>query len=287
MKYFISVENTSYFYWQLELLIESFLIHNLQDDLIICFAENDSPKVGGYSKNIVKYGKKIMHENVGKQKDCLVANRLFSLRNMVKSGVLEYPFAIIHADMIMKKPLDKYNKSENIVMNNYAVTKNYETTAYIEQTGLKQQLLDRNIEQDYIENFPFSMPIIFNENKYKEFSDNFFDKLLLNLEDIIKYKSSNKFPVEKTCWIYTLLEASGFYTASGAFLTCELLHNEDLDVPFIHYKNGIPPIFSKNFFKFEQAHRYQTGPYECLLENNITPNTEYLNHVIKSYMRKN
>lgn len=280
MKYIVSVENTSYFYWQLEILIESFLIHGIQDDLIICIAENDSPKVGGYSKNIVKYGKKVIHENLGRQKGCLVANRLYSIRNMVRSGELDCPFVIIHSDMILKNPIDKYNKSFDIVMNNFGVSKNYEVDNYLEEIGLR-----KNSEEDL--DIPFAMPIIFNESANKEFVNNFFDKLIINFEEILKEKVSPKFPFEKATWIRTMIESYGFYSASGAFLTTELTHSEDFDVPFIHYKNGIPPIFSKKFFQFTEPFRYQNGPYECLMENNSTPNAEYVNYVIRSYLRRN
>jgi len=286
MKYLVSVENTSYFYWQLELLIESFLMHGLQDDLIICFAENESPKIGGYSKNLIKYGKKIIHENIGREKNFLPANRFYAIRNMVSTGGLEPPFTIIHSDMILKNPIDKYNQEYDVIINNYGVNKNSETIDYIEQTGLKQKLLEREgIEEDYINSFPFSMPMIFNESINKEFLNNFFEKLIINLEELIKTKPSS-FPIEKTCWTYTFLESLGFYTASGAFLTTELIHEEDLDAPFIHYKRGIPPIFNKKSFKFEDATRYQTGPYECFLENSNTPNSNYVCNVIKSYLRK-
>jgi hypothetical protein len=189
MKYVVSVENTSYFYWQLELLIESFLIHGIQDDLIICFAENDGNKVGGYSKNIIKYGKKIMHENTGKEKGCPVANRIYALRNLYRSGDLDLPFVVIHSDMILKNPIEKYNSdSFDIVINNYGISKNSVVDSYIEDLGLKKELMDKGYKEEEIENFPFSMPIIFNESLNREFANNFFDKLIINLNEIIKNK---------------------------------------------------------------------------------------------------
>jgi hypothetical protein len=285
MQYLVSVENTNYFYWQLELLIESFLMNGLQDNLVIALAENDDPKIKGYSKNLVKHKNKILHANVGKDRDCLVANRFYAIRNLYLSGQIQLPFTIIHADMIMKNPIDKYNQNADFVMNNYNVSKNYLTNAYIDSIGLKQDLInEEKMTEEEVENFPFSMPIIFNESLDKDFFLRFLDKLVINLEELINKK--HDFPIERTCWTKTFLESLGFYSATGSFLACELMHSEDLDVPFIHYKNGIPPIFNKKFFKFEKG-RYMDGPYENLLEHNPTENTEYMHQVIRSYMKRN
>ena len=49
MQYFVSAENSSYFYWQLELLIESFLMQGMEKDLVIGLAENEDQKIRGYS----------------------------------------------------------------------------------------------------------------------------------------------------------------------------------------------------------------------------------------------
>jgi hypothetical protein len=293
MQYLVSVENSNYFYWQLELLIESFLMQGLQDNLVISIAENDEPKFRGYSKNIVKYGKKIIHSNVGKERGFAPANRFYTIKRFFESGEIDLPFTVIHADMIMKNPIDKYNKEADIVINNQNVFKNDLTLEYIRSSGVKERLVEKDAvkEEDVdniIETFPYSMPIIFNESLNRDFLSKFFDKLIINLEQLIKTKDSS-FPIEKTCWIYTFLESIGFYSATGSFLTCELMHSEDLDVPFIHYKNGIPPVFNKRFFKFEPGtyHNNFEGPYEFLLENNPTENTSFLQQVIKSYIKRN
>ena len=287
MQYLVSIENTSYYYWQTEILIESFIMHGLEDNLILCVADNNSPKIRGYYKNILNHNKKIIHENFGQQKGNLIANRFFSIRNSIKSGIVTPPFTIIHSDMILKNPIEKYNKQTNIVMNNYGVIKNSETCSYIEKIGLKSKLLEqKSLSENEIENFPFSMPIVFNANIGSEFLDKFFDKLLINLESLLKEEHSPNFPIEKTCWIQTMLESMGFYSASSSFLTCELNHQEDVDVPFIHYKNGLMPIFHKKFFKFDSEFRTSMGPYETLAECNTNPNVDYVNKVIQSYLNK-
>ncbi len=88
MQYFVSVENSSYFYWQLEILIESFLMQGLENKLVIGFAENESQKLKGLSSNIVKYGKKFILNNDGRKLDYLPINRINSIRYAMAYKIL-------------------------------------------------------------------------------------------------------------------------------------------------------------------------------------------------------
>ena len=83
MKYFVSIENTSYFYWQIELLIQSFKMHGLENDLIISIADNQIPKNNMYFKNLIKHKNLYSHENVGKERNYLPLNRIYSLEKMM------------------------------------------------------------------------------------------------------------------------------------------------------------------------------------------------------------
>jgi hypothetical protein len=70
-------------------------------------------------------------------------------------------------------------------------------------------------------------------------------------------------------------------------MSASLLH-EDANLNFIHYKNGIPPVFHKKFYKYENGMFYgDLGPYETILEHNPTVNTNFMHQVIRSYTRKN
>lgn len=290
MQYLVSVENNSYFYWQLELLIESFLMHGLQDNLLITMAENEEPKLRQYSKNLVKYCKKIIHPNVGKEKDFLQANRIYAIRQAFYAGDIDLPFSVIHADMVLKNPIENYNKQTDIVLNNYSLSDSKLSIDFIENQGILDRLVDEKIidneAKEELKKLPFAMPIIFNESLDREFLLKFFDKLTINLQDLITTKKQQKeFPIERTCWMQTLMESVGFYSISSSFLSTELMNTDNLDAPFIHYKYGIPPIFNKKFFKFEHG-KYFEGPFELLLEYNPTSNTDFVQEVIKSYLKR-
>ena len=127
-------------------------------------------------------------------------------------------------------------------------------------------------------------PIIFNESLDPEFLEKFLTKLVLNVRNLIESKGP-EFPCEKVAWKKTFLEAVGHYTATGETLACDLLQS-DADVPFIHYNRGIPPVFNKLFFKFEKPSLYYDGPFENLLQQNISETTNFVHQVIKSYIKR-
>lgn len=287
MQYFVSVENTSYFYWQLELLIESMLMHNLQDNLVIAFSENTDPKIKEYSKNIVKYGIKTFFPNIGRQTGCFQSNRIYTLQRLVKEKVLKLPFTVIHSDMIMRHPIDSYNQPFDFVINNYDIT-NDEVENYFNDEQNQKEIMKSNPSIEDVSIFKelkSSAPIIFNESIDPDFLDKFLTKLVINVKDLIETKGI-EFPCEKIAWKLTFLESLGHYSAAGETLTCDLTQS-NVDSPFIHYNRGIPPVFNKLFFKFEKPSLYYDGPFENLLQQNISETMNFVHQVIRSYMKRN
>lgn len=285
MQYFVSVENTSYFYWQLELLIESMISFGVQDKLIIAFSENTDPKIKEYSKHLVKHGIKTFLPNIGRQLDYLPANRVYSIKRLFEEGVLKTPFTLIHSDMVMKNPIDNYNKPFDLVINNNDAS-NEIINEYFQDESIRNKIKSNNevIKDDSIfSDLKSNAPIIFNESLSNEFLNKFFIKLTMNTRSLLESKGKN-YPCEKVAWKLTLLESIGHYTATGQTLTCDII-DSNIDVPFIHYNRGIPPIFHKMFFKFEKPSYYYDGPFDNLLQHSISENSIYIQNLIKSYKR--
>ena len=257
MQYFVSIENSSFFYWQAELLIESFFMHGLQDNLVIAVAENDRPKIKGYSSNLVRYGKKFMHSNSGLEAGHLPLNRAVAIRTALAEGMLGFPFSVIHSDMILRKPFPEegfcpgYGMVVNSLEETSEKTRNDIKDAIV--PGLTRIAEERNIVTADLPEIPaFSAPMVFNES-FGQLSDVFFARLQSNTEDLIEFMAAP-------------------------------LMSDETDTNFIHYKNGIPPVFHKKFFKFDDV-SVNAGrcPFEVLMEHNPTPNTAYVHEVIKSY----
>lgn len=281
MQYFVSLENTSYFYWQIELLIESFKMLGINDNLIIAFADNNEQKVGGFSANIVRHEKKFLHENIGRKGGYLPLNRTSAILSALSMGILKPPFVLIHSDMILVNPVeDTHEEVPAIMANNIREYSEYEDEIIKKEVEAE---IDRSeLEHDGLADIPFvSFPMVFNTN-FRSIAEVFFGRLHSNCVSIFK-KNGSTFPCERAAWALTLKESSRYCAIAGRFLSAPLL--SDLDsANFIHYRNGIPPVFNKKFYRYENGMCLSgQGPYETILENNISLCTDYMHKVIKSY----
>lgn len=277
MQYFVSAENTSYHYWQLELLIESFKINNLENDLYIFLAENDNPKIKGFSKNLINHKNRFQHENFGREHGCLSLNRPFALFQALGSGCIKPPFAIIHTDMILRKPINDEEITEDIVVDSYTSP----LMGYGIEKDIKELLIARGFKD--IEKVPARIPT-FGVMIFNSYVDETFWPLLIEKIKKFSAEKGDRYPAEYAAWELSFFELLGFYSFSGKALSCSLLDTEPFN--FIHYKYGIPPIFNKKYFlDNNKILTSRVNPHDAMLEHNPTVNTNFLQKVINSYRK--
>lgn len=287
MLYFVSAENTSYFYWQLELLIESFSMLGMGDRLVIALAENDSQKVGGFSSNLVRHERKFLHPNEGREKGYLPLNRVESIRYALAYGILKFPFTLLHADMVMRKPVsDPSEHMPSVVLNNFDDQPYSEEEAVKKEIkeGLESLAVERKVPFEELPAIPFfSAPAVFN-GAFESVSEVFFSRLQNNMVSMVERKGPS-FPCEKAAWELTLSESFQHCSISGEFMSAPLLFDSD-NSNFIHYRSGIPPVFHKKFYKYEDGmYLAGQGPYDTLMEHNPTLGTDFVQSVIRSYVK--
>lgn len=287
MQYFVSAENTSYFYWQLELLIESFFMNGLEGDLLVALAENDSQKIPGFSANIVRLGGKFLHPNEGRERGYLPLNRVSAIRYALAYGALKFPFALVHADMVMRRPLDEPGEEmPSVTLNNFDDHPDAEERSVKEEIreSLESLAEERGVDVDALPSVPFlSAPVVFNKS-FENIAEVFFAKLQTNMISILERRGAS-FPCEKAAWELTLAESFQHCSIAGRFMSAPMLF--DSEAPsFVHYRAGIPPVFHKRFYRYEDA-VYLTGqgPYETIMEHNPTLGTDYVQSVVRSYMK--
>jgi hypothetical protein len=290
MQYFVSAENSSYFYWQLELLIESFLMQGMEKNLVIGLSENHDQKIRGYSSNIVKYGTKFMIPNEGRDSGYLPLNRISAIRYGLGTKVLNFPFVMIHADMILRNPivLSEDDEKFGIIMNNFEETDKLENEVVKSKVDefIKKLAEERSVSEDSVTKVPFfSAPVVFN-TPISPFSEVFFSKVHVYEKMLLEEEGSN-FPCERTAWEFSIAEGFQHFSAKGNFMAAPLVFDGE-DFNFIHYRLGIPPVFHKKYFKFDGSFCYApSGPYEVLMDHNTTVNMNYMHQVIKSYNKRN
>lgn len=279
MQYFVSIENTSYFYWQIELLIESFKMQGLENDLVISIADNDSPKIPKFSRNIVRHPNLLFHHNEGEEKGYKPHNRLYGLIGALRQDILKTPFTLIHSDMVMVQPVEP--PETNVVFHTrHDSMVDSVTKPFIDKLAEENKLESANLPP----RLPFNGPIIFDEKVTEEL----FWRVKVRMNEILRDCEEN-FPAEKVAWSIAFYEMLPTLTFSGKYLCCQLVEPvENLnDIPFIHYQHGVPPVFHKRHFTWDKPNlAVGVNPYELLLEHNPTVATNHLQRVIRSYQRQ-
>jgi len=277
MQYFASMENTAYFYWQIDLLIESFKTANLDDKLVIGIAQNEiSKKPLIFSKNITNHKQKIIHENIGEQKKYLPINQpLAILLALNNNAIDDSEFALIHPDMILVEPLESYQ--ENIVFQTGAE----DPALYEKILPYLKELAERN--EMKVENLPPSIPID-GTMIFRDVKPSFFERVVARMFHLNDVHKNEEWDIAKAAWIITIYEHLGEYTCRGAALEKSLTTHE-VQANLIHYRHGIPPVFNKKFYGNKMLDMME-NPYDVLLHCNATDSMDFVHKLIHSCRQK-
>lgn len=273
MQYFVSIENISYFHWQIELLIESFKHHKLEDKLCVAIAENKTPCIVNYKKNIIQHQNRLVHPN--NELKCI--NKIHGLISFLESGRLKAPYTIIHPDHLLLKPVEQGEPTilfheENL--NTIKFQMEPITSAIAAKFNLR--------EFTWI---PLGDVIVVNHDLPIDFYSR-----ILHIIESLKDKFDNK-KLDKMAWILLLHELLFIknpppISIEGGKLEQSLL-DHNVVTNFIHYKHGMPPEFSKYYYKYELPLALVPNgldPFHAIYANNVTTSTDYVCKLIKSYL---
>jgi len=274
MQYFVSIENTTYFYWQIDLLIESFKMCGQEDNLVIAIAENDGPKSPNYGKNLLQHKHRFMHNNLGKNRNYLPLNKFYGLTLALSNKVIKSPFAVIHPDMVLQKPLEE--PDVNILFQN-----NPNTIPLVEK--IKPQLEEMAEKNKFdLKRLPPSIPLGATM-VFKNVAPDFFNRVMARTNWFISKNPQADWDLATAAWLLTIYEHLTSYKTKAISLECRLIDN-DFPANLIHYRSGLPPVFSKKYYKgLLQVGR---NPYDVLMAHNPTSATEFMRKVVQSYRAK-
>lgn len=282
LDYFVSIEHTNYFGWQIELLIESFKKLNLQDNLLIGIASSPSTRLPKYFRNLEEHKRQFQHQNIGRDRGCLGLNRLMAIINALDDGSLKQPFAVIHADMVLISPIPEPQLNNSITCN----------AEYIDP--LISQKIDPFIKPimevkglDTPPALPVGSVMVFNG-----IPDHFFKRVYQRAMQLLSCQPPDQpidWDVEKGAWILTFYENLGFFAFRGANYASPIAHTQ-VDAPLIHYKHGIVPNFHKLHFMSDGFTMISMGvesPYDAILQQNPIACTEAVQNIVKEINIKN
>lgn len=278
MDYFVSVENIPYHRWQLELLIESFKIHGLQDKLLVAVVENNTPQFSGFTKNLMEHERKFAHNDYGESKGCKRLNKPYALLAALSNNLLQQPFAVLHPDMLLCKPLEEKGPP------------NFYFSVEQEDTDLRRRLRPylKKILAERVEDVD-ALPWL-NASGFCAFNNVsalFFARVMYYMEkfqtDHLDWEDS-----PKAAWVTAMYEQYNLALLQGRFYEATMLNNIE-DIPnasVIHYKYGVPPFFNKKHFMFKDALQFTlnaSDPLDVLEQYDITTSMQFMGRVIQSY----
>jgi len=279
MDYFVSIENNPYHRWQVELLIESFKKHGLQDKLLIGIAENNTPQYGGFTRNLMEHERKFAHNNHGEEQGYKPLNKPYALMAALTNNMLSTPFAVLHPDMVLYKPLEETGM-QDIYFNVERENANLKRRL---RSHIKKVLVDRGDagELPWLGGSGFLA--------FKNVSALFFVRVM-HYMDKFRKDHSNWDDVDHAAWLMAMYELFNLAMFQGRYYECDLLNSVEAipNACVIHYKVGVPPYFSKKHFLFQDPSQFTLGafdPMDILGQYDQTTSMEYMMELVQSYKK--
>lgn len=254
MQYYVGIENTSYYHWQIELLIESFKLRNIEDQLVIGVKECPPEKSVFDTRNITEHKNKIYFKEEYPS--------LYGMIAAQEKGILKQPFAYIHSDMLLIQQI--------AIKSDISLTFHYRDYP---DDRLKKTL----------DLFPANAPrielggvIVFQNTPISYFYDAW-----NRAKELTKF-----FPdAIRGGLITSFMNHFEKMTIEPSHFESTLWQDEIKNESFLHYKHGLPPFFHKKNYKWNELFLCDDYPYETLLKHNPNENTNHMQNVIKSYLR--
>lgn len=287
MEYLVSIEDSSYHWWQVELLIESFKLRGLQDQLVVAVAPTRDSKPRNFTRNLRAHQRKFSHPNYGRAKQCLPLNKSYAAQVALENGEISQPFCLIDPDMALVRPVP--DPVENIT---FALRWPF-TVEYLDAHGvdvrphLAKILEDRNLPARDLW-LPVGSVTTFRDVPLDLFRRAVYWAERLETDRQIKTgEAESWWETPRAGWAVAMLDYYGGLTFRGvADYEMTLVENR-ADASFVHYQHGLPPVWGKNMYTYVPPDAFCMGgptPFEVMLEHNPTAATNFFQEVIRSYL---
>lgn len=272
MDYFIDLDQTPFHQWQLELLIESFRYHNLQDNLVVCLNETfNSPLEFNINSKIHKRIIK-PYRNIGKLRGYNKLNAFYNIHSALKEGLLKQPFCKMPIDCVLFEPMS----IQDYPIISFQVDPDFTPQLIIEKTNL-------SVKE---ENWPSIGEIVCFNNIPIEF----FQQLIYRTEQLAfrQAKESCKIweDTDRLSLNLKVQECVGQVNIQGVYTYQSTMYSNKPQ-NFICYKKGFLPIFEKKMFSYEPPHYFSFGnPFKILSEHFPSGAFYYMSTLAKNYLNR-
>ncbi len=283
MEYFVSFNQKAYYDWQIELLIESFKNHNLQDKLSVAGANTGENRYK-FLSNIANHENFLNHHSIGLKRGFQQLDEIYSLAYYQESKKLGTEICVMQPHVVLKNPkyLDeiKTNQSSAIVS-----IDPFFTFEHAEKNAGDFWAKQAHGREFYKTNWlPLGSIILFNN-----LSEQISTRATIVAEQIILNQIQQKIPVwnesVKLAWAISIADYLGLIKIEASY---NLVSNmiDDGSTPFIDYKDGVPPVFNKSMFSFAPPFEMSFGdPIEVLATCKMSPNADYMSQISESLLK--
>jgi hypothetical protein len=280
MDYFVSIENIPYHRWQLELLIESFKIHGLQDNLLVGIVDNKDKQYSLFCKNLLEHKRKFVCEDYGSFKRYKKLNKPYGILSAMTNGLIEQPFAILHPDMILYKPISIEKNSIgnfffSIEQENVDLKKRL--SPYL--TDLLKNRVDNIDDITWLNTGNFCI--------FNNVSAIFFKRVMYYMEKFLQEHPDWE-DINDAAWLMAFYEQYELSSFQGKFYECTLKHDIEKiqSACVIHYEHGFPPHFHKKQYTYPKNMQFSLNaldPIDTICQYDGTTAMQFMNQVAKKY----
>lgn len=284
MEYFVSSENTTYYQWQYELMIESFIAQGEANNLIVSVAETDYP---GYlfPVNINNHNNKFLHNNIGHKRGFVKLNQLYSLIHCIQNNKIKNEFTIIEPHVLISQQGFQPFPENQFRACIFAPDATFTFQNAEKMAGDFWEVMPNNKEY-YLKNWvPLGGIMCF-----KEFTFEFFNRVLQVAETLILRQLINKKPIwkdiVKLAWALNLSDVFDQAYIFGTYGLSSTMIDSKI-TPFIDYDHGMPPVFNKSMYTYPMPKRICFGdPIETISKLIQTPTAHYMSELASNILKK-
>lgn len=284
MDYFVSVNQNAYHDWQIELLIESFREHGLNNKLTVMAADLGEERYGSLC-NITSHEGYIPHISLGSRRGVQKLDEIYDLMWLTEKGKIGQHFCMLKPHMVLKHGNMTHNFPLNQPSMQIAVDPYFTFEEALKCFGnfCKNQTHD---ESHYQKNWiPVGNAICFSN-----MPQSFFNRLGYLAERMALHQIMEKREVsEHSNRIALTLNIIDHIGAANISVSYNLISSmsDGGYLPLIDYSHGVPPVFNKSMFTFAPPAKMSFGdPIEVLASCKVSPNADYMSSIAQSLLKR-
>jgi hypothetical protein len=274
MDYFVSADNAPHHQWQMELLIESFRRHKLEDKLCVGLAESPAPANANFCRNLYEHKRLLAHENIGGVRGYSPLNGLYSVMWAQQYNHVTQPLVVLERDLVLFRPPELLVGGYPEIT--FAPWPFFTPESAAEAVGPFWEWLGHRKEDYTLRWLPVGSVMVFANVPVFVFERTIVLAELLAVQQLVHGRETIWEHTDKLAWAVNLADFVGQIMIRGDYsLTMPVLAGGDS--PFIDYETGLPPTFHKSMFAYPPPSYVAFGdPFEILADSAISPNAHFL-----------